>query len=419
MSDGVRASRGSRFHRIPIAALLALLLVPAGVSGAARPQARPPAPAKPPLSEEARKKQEELKRIKAEAAEKRKLAKDLKGREQGMLGQMRKSDDALRATRNYIERLTQRELSLENDLAATEARLRVAGQELDERRTRLASWVRHSYRQGSTGPVEVLLSAENFGDLLKRGYFLSVVIDSEQNLIEAVRRQKLAVEEQKQSLEERHGEIVAVRNEKLEERSHYEEMKTEQQREVKKIRSQRQSYEAAARELEASAGRLQKFLADFEAQRQKALKEGKKSVVDDELDRTNFGANRGRLPWPTDGEVIGRFGLETHPEFQTQIRNNGIDIQAPDGAPVRAVADGRVEMNDWLPGYGQSIILNHGNGWYTIYAHLGSDNVAVGDRVTAGQSIGTVGDSGSLKGTCLHFELRRGREAQDPGRWLR
>lgn len=404
-----------------LAALAAALVLAAALAGAARPPAKPPArpPAKPPQSEEARKKEEELRRIKAEAAEKRRLARELKGREQGMLGQMRKSDDALRATRNYIERLTMREVALENDLSATEAALSLAGQELNQRRLRLAQWVRHSYRQGAAGPVEVLLSAENFGDLLKRGYFLSVVIDSEQNLIEAVRRQKLAVEEQKQTLEERHGEIVAVRAEKEGERSHYEEMKTEQQREMKKIRSQRQSYEAAARELEASAARVQKLLTDLEAQREKARKEGRKSVVDDELDRTNFGANRGRLPWPAEGAVIGRFGLETHPEFGTQIRNNGIDIQAPEGSPVRAVADGRVEMNDWLPGYGQSIILNHGNGWYTIYAHLGSDNVSVGDKVTVGQSMGTVGDSGSLKGTCLHFELRRGREAQDPGRWLR
>jgi murein DD-endopeptidase MepM/ murein hydrolase activator NlpD len=101
------------------------------------------------------------------------------------------------------------------------------------------------------------------------------------------------------------------------------------------------------------------------------------------------------------------------------VRNNGIDIRAPEGSAVRSVGDGRVEVSDWLPGYGQSIIVNHGQGYYSIYAHLSSSSVATGARVSAGQTIGTVGDSGSLKGACLHFEMRRGREAQNPESWLR
>ena len=76
-------------------------------------------------------------------------------------------------------------------------------------------------------------------------------------------------------------------------------------------------------------------------------------------------------------------------------------------------------MSDWLPGYGQSVIVNHGQGYYSIYAHLGSSSVSTGSRVSAGQTLGTVGDSGSLKGPCLHFEVRRGREAQNPEVWLR
>src|SRR5262249_18739918 len=139
----------------------------------------------------------------------------------------------------------------------------------------------------------------------------------------------------------------------------------------------------AARELDAAAKRLQKVMADLEEQRRRRLKEGNDPLAI-ELDRNNFGANRGRLPWPAEGDIIGRFGLETHPEWGTQIRNNGIDIKAPEGSPVRCVGDGRVEVSDWLPGYGQSVIVNHGQGYYSIYAHLSSSSVSTGSRVSAG-----------------------------------
>jgi murein DD-endopeptidase MepM/ murein hydrolase activator NlpD len=231
----------------------------------------------------------------------------------------------------------------------------------------------------------VLFTAESFGDLLKRGYFLSVMVQAEKRLVESVREQREAVEAQKKEIEERQAEIAAVRREKEGQKRHIQELRGGQQAEVTRIRGQRQSYEAAARELEASATRVQKFLADFEARRQRAQREGKKDEVEIQLDKNNFGANRGRLPWPTQGTVIGNFGLETDPQWGTQVRNNGVDIRAEDGAPVKAVADGRVEMTDWLPGYGQSVILNHGQGYYSVYAHLGSDNVQVGGRVTAGR----------------------------------
>lgn len=379
------------------------------------------APARPPAapSDEAKKRREELARIKAQVEEKRRQARALQGKERGVLGQMRKSDDALRATRQYIEMLTANEVSLENELAATEQALTAAGGELAARKAHLAEWIRRSWKNGRTGSLEVLFSAESFGDLLKRGYFLSVLVQAEKRLVESVREQREAVEAQKEDIQARQAEIAAVRQEKEGQKRHIQELRGSQQAEVNRIRGQRQSYEAAARELEASAARVQKFLDDFEARRQRAQREGKKDDVEIQLDKNNFGANRGRLPWPAQGEIIGRFGLETDPQWGTQVRNNGLDIKAEDGSPVKAVGDGRVEMNDWLPGYGQSVILNHGQGYYSVYAHLGSDNVQVGDRVTAGQTIGTVGDSGSLKGTCLHFEIRRGREAQDPARWLR
>jgi murein DD-endopeptidase MepM/ murein hydrolase activator NlpD len=120
------------------------------------------------------------------------------------------------------------------------------------------------------------------------------------------------------------------------------------------------------------------------------------------------------------GEVVGRYGNETHPRFGTVTFNNGIDVRASQGEPVRAVARGRVDFTSSDYGsYGQMLILNHGSGYYTLYAHLSNIAVGRGQEVASGQVVGSAGDSGSLKGTILHFEIRQGRQSLNPLDWLR
>lgn len=402
--------------RGPALALLLVIAAAAAPSAATAPAppARKPAPSagKPEASAG------ELERLRRAAEEKRKLARQLKSREKSVLGQLRKSDEALGATRRYIQLMESRELAIQNEINSREILLEAARRELDVRRARLKTWMREAYVHGRARELEVMFSSSSFGDLLKRTYFVSLVMQEQRRSLEAFREQKRLVEEEKATLEARRGEIHTLRGRKEAERRHYQDLKETQKGEVARIRNERQSYEAAARELDAAAARMQKLLADLEEQRRRALRQGS-DAVEMELDRNNFGANRGRLPWPAAGDLVGRFGLETHAKWGTQVRNNGIDIRAAEGSPVKCVGDGRVELADWLAGYGESVIVNHGQGYYSIYSHLASTSVKAGDRVSLGQTLGTVGDSGSLKGTCLHFEVRKGREAQNPEAWLR
>jgi murein DD-endopeptidase MepM/ murein hydrolase activator NlpD len=115
---------------------------------------------------------------------------------------------------------------------------------------------------------------------------------------------------------------------------------------------------------------------------------------------------------------VGRFGVEMHPRFGTKVPSNGIDIAAPAGAPIVAVAAGTIEFVDWLPGYGRCVIVNHGGGFYTLYAHCSRTLVAKGAKVAAGQKVAEVGDTDSVKGTILHFEIRKGQDAMNPEEWL-
>ena len=132
-----------------------------------------------------------------------------------------------------------------------------------------------------------------------------------------------------------------------------------------------------------------------------------------------FGKLRGRLPWPTEGRIIAGFGAQVHPRFGTRTFRNGVDIEAAEGREVAAVYAGHVVYTGWFKGYGNLIILDHGGEYYTLYAHIAEIEVKEGDDVRQGQRIGTVGDTGSLAGPRLYFEVRYQGKPQDPAEWLR
>jgi len=128
---------------------------------------------------------------------------------------------------------------------------------------------------------------------------------------------------------------------------------------------------------------------------------------------------RRNLPWPARGVVIQSFGKTRHREFNATVASSGLQIQAAQGTPIRAVSAGRVRYADWFEGYGKLVILDHGQGYYSLYAQAADLNVAPGDQVAAGQTIATVGDTGSLVGDSLYFEIRKNGLPQDPRFWLR
>src|SRR5262249_46882198 len=128
---------------------------------------------------------------------------------------------------------------------------------------------------------------------------------------------------------------------------------------------------------------------------------------------------RGLLDWPADGAVTSGFGNAIHPRFKTVVPHPGLDIDAPEGSPFRSVFDGKIAFAAPLHGYGLTAIVDHGGGVLSVYAHAGVLVVSVGDSVTRGQELGRVGDSGSLRGPYLYFELREGGKPVDPTAWLR
>jgi septal ring factor EnvC (AmiA/AmiB activator) len=175
--------------------------------------------------------------------------------------------------------------------------------------------------------------------------------------------------------------------------------------------------EEASRRLEALVQELTRRAAARAATRRAAVRPPE--PVGPRPPAVGLGALRGQLPWPTEGRIVAEFGRQVHPRFGTATFRHGVDIEAREGAPIRAVHAGSVLYRGWLRGYGNLIILDHGSGYYTLYAHASELLVDEGDRVMAGQAIARVGETGSLAGPRLYFEVRYQGRAEDPAEWLR
>jgi septal ring factor EnvC (AmiA/AmiB activator) len=130
-------------------------------------------------------------------------------------------------------------------------------------------------------------------------------------------------------------------------------------------------------------------------------------------------ALRGKLDWPVHGSVSAPFGKYKHPEFAAEIFRKGIDIDAPIGEEIRAVEKGTVVYADRFSGYGKMVIVDHGERYYTIYGHLSEMLKKSGDEVRRGEVVGRAGDSDSLAGSKLYFEMRKDGRSLDPVPWFK
>ncbi|HCY88156.1 MAG TPA: metallopeptidase, partial [Desulfobacteraceae bacterium] len=175
---------------------------------------------------------------------------------------------------------------------------------------------------------------------------------------------------------------------------------------LEEIRRQKALSEAAMASLKSSAEELDNTLNNM----------GLKGSAD--LDNTSFFRQKGMLPVPVSGKIISRYGTRRKGDYNSFTFQSGIDIRVERGEPVRSVFKGEVMFAQWLKGYGNLLIINHGDNYYTLYAHVEEMFKKKGDAVDTGEVIATAGDSGSIKGLCLHFEVRHHGKPVNPMKWL-
>jgi septal ring factor EnvC (AmiA/AmiB activator) len=278
--------------------------------------------------------------------------------------------------------------------------------------------LRDIYKMGPLHTVQVLLGARSFADLLNRYRYLQQIADSDRQLVERVRALEGRLATENEELQERMSELGLLRQDRVSEVAELRAVENERETALQEFRSIEARATTRLGELEGDEARMTTLIDELE-ERRRAL----------EAERARAGgpaltaADAGSLDWPVEGRLIYRFGREQRPNGMV-LRWNGIGLAAPTGTPVRAVKAGRVALAGPFEGYGPTVVLSHGDGFYTLYLYLEEIGVVEGRDVAAGQVVGTVGGTDTPEGPHLEFQIRaplqgNSPQAQDPLQWLR
>jgi septal ring factor EnvC (AmiA/AmiB activator) len=350
--------------------------------------------------------QAQLETLRARRAAEEAAARDLSRREVSVL-------DALEDAQRMAADAEGKARRAEAELALAEERLRTARAEearaevrLREAQAELRPRLTARARMGRAGELRILAASASFAELVRRRYLLDRILEHDAGVL---REARAAQQERARAREARQEE--AQRRETLAreaaDRRAEARLRLERRRAILvNLRGQKALHEKAAQEAAAQEGRLAEFLA--------ALPPPRKG----DAGFRGFAGLRGRLPRPADGSIEVPFGKVVNPRFKTVTVQNGVELKAATGAQVRAVAPGRVVHAGWFKGYGNLVIVDHGEGYYTLVAHLASMTTAMGEELGAGALLGTVGDTGSLRGPSLYFEVRERGRPVDPASWL-
>ena len=275
------------------------------------------------------------------------------------------------------------------------------------------------YKLGHVGKMNVLASAETMYGMINRQRALAHILKEDERILtvhaenlERLHGIEVRLAESRQKTEQLKKDVViqvsAIEN-------------SRKRRSVllSEIRNKKSAGLAALTSLKESARILDQTIRDLERDRLPRKKqEWKPDRIEDPMVETAFTARKGRLPMPVKGRVVKFFGKSRDNELRIETFQSGIQVKADRGEPVQAVGDGQVLYSDWLKGYGNLIIIDHGHGYYSLYGHTEEVFKRKGEQVEAREVIATVGDTGSLSGPLLHFEIRHRGQPLDPMAWL-
>lgn len=354
--------------------------------------------------------EKKLNQIRKEIDQRRAKAKELGRAETNVLKKLSGIEKEIDLSEKLLKELGNREALLTEQIDSLKARVGWEGDALVEQEERLATRLRQLYKREPHFRWELLLGSESVHAMLQRYKFLRMVAEWDAKLVREVRNRKETLEHEQAVLTETLADVASLKAAKSEESKQLKGKKNTRLSMLKRIRGEKSRHTKAIQDLEKAQAELQNLIGSLEKKR---LEES--SYLEDLGD---FAKLKGRLIRPVAGKVIRSFGKNRHPKFGTVTFNSGIDIQAQPGTPIRAVANGVVEFMDWIAGYGKCIILNHGGGYYTLYAHLSDLFVQQNQRVSGGEVIAEVGDSGSLEGFSCHFEIRKAKKALNPLDWF-
>ena len=358
---------------------------------------------------------DELARIRAERDELERKMSGLQNTAHEIRDEVNLLDKQHDATARMVKSLDNQLVAITDEVATTTNDLQNSEREATMKRAVLQRRLVEIYKRGPLYNAEVLFSAQSVGQLVARYKYLHLLALRDKGLVNRLDELHNKIESQHIQLVRLQSSVIENRSQKEKEAARLADLEREQARNLVRVQEDTKRAKARLAELEKSEARLNNIIASFEAERRRASgRAGAPALTPSSIRTTDIG----RLDWPVNGAFLYRFGRFVNPN-NTTTRWNGIGITAPAGTAVKSVSGGTVAYAGPMGTYGNTVILEHGGGDYSVYGSLDRIDVRKGSRVIKGQAIGTVGVSDPALGPHLHFEIRRGGPAVDPAEWLR
>ncbi|MCX8118825.1 MAG: peptidoglycan DD-metalloendopeptidase family protein [Desulfobacterota bacterium] len=336
--------------------------------------------------------------IRKEISAARKKEKAIRGQETSILDTLNRLETELFKRTKELRAMEREVARIRERLKQTRDQISKLNQGLERTRREFLSRLTALYKMERTSPESIVLASPSFSDLLKMDSYMKALLQSDARLVEAFRSQVALKEHYQEELATAQraweGAILEVEKKKAE----IETIHKEKQNLLRSIQSQKVVYQKLLEELEERARNLQALIQRLERE---------KSLLS--YGKTRPEQFKGRLPPPVHGKVISLF---------RERGQNGIEIQAEMGTEVKAILPGRVVFADWFKGFGNLVIIDHGDHLFTVSGYCSQLVKKAGDVVAQGETIGLVGGAGALKGPSLYFEVRHQGKAQDPMDWI-
>lgn len=327
-------------------------------------------------------------------------------------------DEELALVNKLIQSLKKEENSNRTKVNNLKGRIKIKEDELELLRRRYEKRIRNTYLKGRVSDLEKVLSSTSWRQAVYRTQYLKIISSIEQTMTKEIEGILLTINKDKLKLESLLRQSISLKRDKQKQMTSLRKMRIRREKELNRIRQDKSALANYMQEKSAGVKQLESIIKKVLEDKARSEREERIRQQQQALKTKEFNLLKGQLPWPTEGRVILKFGKQWNPRLKTTTDNPGIDIKGQPGSPIRSTMSGVVTTITYIRGYGTTVIIDHGGGFYTVYSHVTNIQTQVDSEVRSGDVIAYMGDSGSVNGSKLHFEVWGKGQKLDPEKWL-
>jgi len=368
--------------------------------------------------EELRYQNEAINSLKTEIKQLRSKIKSAESRERSASSRILSLDEEISLTAKLIRSLKNEEEKTRKKIIQLKTDILKNENELDALRSRYKKRVVNSYLKGQLTDLERVFSSTTWRQAMYRTQYLKIISDIEKKIVNQIEKILIQISQQKLELEAVLRQNLKLARDKEQQINSFRNMRIDREKELNRIRNDKKALANYIGEKEAGVQQLENIIKKVLEDKARFERELRIRKQQEALRTKSFKALKGQLPWPAEGRIIARFGRQWNSKLKTTTENPGVDIKGQPGSAIRSILGGIVTTITYIRGYGTTLIIDHGGGFYTVYSHVTNIQTAVDSQVRNGDVIAYMGDSGSINGSKLHFEIWGKGQKLDPEKWL-